>query len=237
MLMAGGMSGVVSWVVTYPTDVVKTRIQMDTEGKYKGVADCIKKIYQTEGSGAFTRGLTPAVLRAFPTNAATFTVVTWIMRLGEERRSSEDDLQAGAHQTLSEYLEEWDKSGKFSRDKIYQTLHYTMPQPQFLTMQCFLHPEPTHQNGPNNIGCINCIDDEVAVPLYHLQCATETDSSSSLTGDEDENSHQSESKNEDLIDGNDSANSEELKSTAEIWLEYLGLPQIKVCKCTDECVC
>ena len=80
MLMAGGSAGVFSWLVTFPTDVVKTRLQSDVEGKYNGALDCVRKTWKAEGMPAFWRGLGSTVLRAFPINAATFTVVTWIMR-------------------------------------------------------------------------------------------------------------------------------------------------------------
>ncbi len=80
MMLAGGMAGVISWIVTFPIDVVKTRLQCDDRGKYNGIIDCIRKTYSTEGHRAFSRGLVSTVIRAFPTNAATFTVVTWIMR-------------------------------------------------------------------------------------------------------------------------------------------------------------
>jgi hypothetical protein len=83
MLLAGGFSGTLSWVLTYPIDVVKSRLQVDGMGgvyRYTGFMDCLKKSIQTEGYCVMTRGLTSTVLRAFPTNAATFTVVTWVIR-------------------------------------------------------------------------------------------------------------------------------------------------------------
>jgi hypothetical protein len=83
MLLAGGFSGTLSWVLTYPIDVVKSRLQVDGMGgvyRYSGFMDCLKKSIQTEGYGVMTRGLTSTILRAFPTNAATFTVVTWVIR-------------------------------------------------------------------------------------------------------------------------------------------------------------
>ena len=46
--LAGGVSGIVIWVVFYPIDVVKSRIQVDGmvgEVKYKGMVDCFKKSY------------------------------------------------------------------------------------------------------------------------------------------------------------------------------------------------
>ncbi|XP_063595922.1 mitochondrial basic amino acids transporter-like [Penaeus indicus] len=84
VLMAGGMAGVASWMITYPIDVVKTRLQCDGIGginKYKGILDCVKVGIAEEGLSSLTRGLAPTLLRAFPVNAATFAVVTWTIRL------------------------------------------------------------------------------------------------------------------------------------------------------------
>lgn len=88
MLFAGGMAGVVSWLITYPIDVVKTRIQSDgIKGdpiKYKGTIHCIKCGLAEEGYRFLFRGLNSTLIRAFPTNAVTFTVVTWIFKLSEK---------------------------------------------------------------------------------------------------------------------------------------------------------
>nr|CAD7568960.1 unnamed protein product [Timema californicum] len=80
MLIAGGLAGTFSWVVTYPVDVIKSRLQADGVGKYDGLVDCFRKSVRSEGFSFLTRGLTSTVLRAFPTNAATFAVVTWVFR-------------------------------------------------------------------------------------------------------------------------------------------------------------
>lgn len=87
MMFAGGLSGTLSWVITYPIDVVKSRLQVDGMGgvyRYTGFVDCLRKSIQTEGYRVLTRGLGSTVLRAFPTNAATFTVVTWVIRWADE---------------------------------------------------------------------------------------------------------------------------------------------------------
>lgn len=84
LLLSGGFAGVLSWIVIYPFDVVKSRLQvdgMDGPRKYKGVWDCILKSYQNEGLSVFTRGLNSTVIRAFPTNAATFAVFTWVFMI------------------------------------------------------------------------------------------------------------------------------------------------------------
>ncbi|CAG7720959.1 unnamed protein product, partial [Allacma fusca] len=111
MLMAGGMAGVASWIACFPMDVVKTRLQSDTQGKYMGTIDCIRKTMATEGYRAFFRGLNSTVIRAFPTNAATFTTVTWIMRLAQQQEDN-----SGLNQnSLEILLEQWGSlSGKIA---------------------------------------------------------------------------------------------------------------------------
>ncbi|XP_033647117.1 mitochondrial basic amino acids transporter-like [Asterias rubens] len=84
LLMAGGLSGMISWCVSFAADVMKTRIQADgIEGpqscQYTGTIDMIKKSYHSEGITVFAKGLGASLLRAFPVNAATFTVVTLML--------------------------------------------------------------------------------------------------------------------------------------------------------------
>ncbi|XP_026667320.1 LOW QUALITY PROTEIN: mitochondrial basic amino acids transporter-like [Ceratina calcarata] len=84
MLLAGGLAGTASWVISYPLDVIKSRIQAGGN-RYSGVIDCLKQSVHTEGYSCLYRGLSSTIIRAFPTNAVTFTVVTWTFRLlGQE---------------------------------------------------------------------------------------------------------------------------------------------------------
>ncbi|XP_018329478.1 solute carrier family 25 member 45-like isoform X2 [Agrilus planipennis] len=71
---AGGLTGVFSWACVYPFDVIKSRIQADnpTRLQYRGMVDCICKLYQRKGVTVFSRGLSVCLLRAFPVNAVTF---------------------------------------------------------------------------------------------------------------------------------------------------------------------
>lgn len=89
LLLAGGTSGITSWLSTYPMDVVKSRLQADgLQGtpRYRGIVDCMRQSYQAEGWQVFTRGLASTLLRAFPVNAATFATVTVVLTYirGEE---------------------------------------------------------------------------------------------------------------------------------------------------------
>lgn len=81
--MAGGLSGMLAWVVTYPFDVVKSRVQSDglggTKLQYRGMIDCFRKSYMEDGGvRVFFRGINATLLRAFPVNAATFLTVELI---------------------------------------------------------------------------------------------------------------------------------------------------------------
>ncbi|VEN43719.1 unnamed protein product [Callosobruchus maculatus] len=81
MLCAGGVAGVFTWAISYPVDVLKTRMQVDS--RYKSSYDCLKKSLKADGVACLFQGLTPTLIRAFPVNAVTFTVVAWTMRLLE----------------------------------------------------------------------------------------------------------------------------------------------------------
>lgn len=68
-LLAGGLAGIANWLVAIPIDTVKSRWQ--TNDQYKTVLECTKDLVSKQGFGALFRGLTPALIRAFPANAAT----------------------------------------------------------------------------------------------------------------------------------------------------------------------
>ncbi|KAI9292845.1 mitochondrial carrier [Neoconidiobolus thromboides FSU 785] len=72
VFVAGGLAGMANWAVAIPPDVIKSRLQTAPEGTYKGVADVFVKLVKHEGPGALFKGLGPAMLRAFPANAACF---------------------------------------------------------------------------------------------------------------------------------------------------------------------
>ena len=44
-IIAGGITGGIEICITYPTEYVKTQLQLDEKlGKYKGITDCAKKV-------------------------------------------------------------------------------------------------------------------------------------------------------------------------------------------------
>ncbi|XP_051951639.1 mitochondrial basic amino acids transporter-like isoform X1 [Xyrauchen texanus] len=103
LLFAGGMSGIASWLSTYPVDVIKSRLQADGVGgkfQYSSIMDCTRKSIKREGWRVFTRGLTSTLLRAFPVNATTFATVTLFlmyMRPDEGTKDCETSPASPAH--------------------------------------------------------------------------------------------------------------------------------------------
>lgn len=74
LLTSGGIAGAACWVLIYPTDVVKSVIQIDEfhQPKYAGSIDALKKIATSEGFKGFYKGFGPAVVRSVPANATCF---------------------------------------------------------------------------------------------------------------------------------------------------------------------
>lgn len=81
IILAGGFAGVANWIVAIPCDVVKSRFQTAPEGMYSSSVDVFKKILNEEGIHALYRGISPALARAFPSNAAAFMGVELTHRL------------------------------------------------------------------------------------------------------------------------------------------------------------
>ncbi|KAJ0989958.1 hypothetical protein J5N97_008314 [Dioscorea zingiberensis] len=74
LMLAGGLAGASFWVSVYPTDVVKSVLQVDDfkNPKYSGSIDAFKKILAAEGVKGLYRGFGPAMARSVPANAACF---------------------------------------------------------------------------------------------------------------------------------------------------------------------
>jgi len=72
VLTAGGLAGMACWTVGIPADVIKSRYQTAPEGKYGGIADVYRALIKEEGYAGLFTGIRPALIRAFPANAACF---------------------------------------------------------------------------------------------------------------------------------------------------------------------
>jgi len=71
ILTAGGFAGMACWGASMPMDVVKSRYQTHSNPNV-GVLEVYQGLVREEGYSALVRGMRPALIRAFPANAACF---------------------------------------------------------------------------------------------------------------------------------------------------------------------
>lgn len=73
-LLAGAFAGPISWLSTYPLDVVKTRLQSMTQEEFKqtSMVRYTRQLWREKGPRFFSLGLGPTLVSAVPTTAVTF---------------------------------------------------------------------------------------------------------------------------------------------------------------------
>ena len=75
LVVAGGAAGATFWTISYPIDVIKSKLQTQNvfaPDRYRGVLDCGRRLYEAEGWRALFRGFLPCILRSVPANSAAF---------------------------------------------------------------------------------------------------------------------------------------------------------------------
>lgn len=77
-MLAGAVGGAVFWTATYPVDVAKSRIQVNSLDE--NMFTMIVKIFRTEGIVALYNGLTPTLLRTIPATATLFVTYEYSKR-------------------------------------------------------------------------------------------------------------------------------------------------------------
>ena len=72
-MVVGGITGGIEICITYPTEYVKTQLQLDEKvGKYKGIWDCGKQTVKEKGPFGLYRGLSVLVVGSIPKSAVRF---------------------------------------------------------------------------------------------------------------------------------------------------------------------
>ncbi|KAL1130219.1 hypothetical protein AAG570_013157 [Ranatra chinensis] len=78
MLSAGGVTGGIEICITYPTEYVKTQLQLDEKSsksgvkQYKGIVDCVQKTVKSHGVFGLYRGLSVLLYGSIPKSAVRF---------------------------------------------------------------------------------------------------------------------------------------------------------------------
>ncbi|KAJ2078737.1 hypothetical protein H4R24_004266 [Coemansia sp. RSA 988] len=83
ILLASAASKMVASSVTYPHEVIRTRLQNQTAPpyKYKGIIHAVRLIYREEGATAFYRGLPTNLIRTVPASMMTLLTYELLIRL------------------------------------------------------------------------------------------------------------------------------------------------------------
>nr|CAI5869795.1 unnamed protein product [Callosobruchus analis] len=74
-IIAGGITGGIEICITFPTEYVKTQLQLDEKGdrkKYNGIFDCVKKTVKNHGFFGLYRGLSVLLYGSIPKSAVRF---------------------------------------------------------------------------------------------------------------------------------------------------------------------
>eukprot|EP00347_Sterkiella_histriomuscorum_P007218 403349809 len=76
-MLSGGLAGALQIFLMYPFSFVQTRLQADVgttpiNREFRGIRDCVRKIYKTEGTQSFYRGLTVSLSGVFVYRALYF---------------------------------------------------------------------------------------------------------------------------------------------------------------------
>lgn len=73
-MFSGGITGGIEICITYPTEYVKTQLQLDEKSatgvkQYSGIGDCVKKTVKGHGFFGLYRGLSVLLYGSIPKSA------------------------------------------------------------------------------------------------------------------------------------------------------------------------
>ncbi|XP_071452319.1 putative tricarboxylate transport protein, mitochondrial [Hetaerina americana] len=101
-IVAGGITGGIEICITFPTEYVKTQLQLDEKGglkggekKYNGIMDCVKKTVRQHGFFGLYRGLSVLLYGSIPKSAVRFGAFEEL-----KKRSVDSNGNLAPHQRL-----------------------------------------------------------------------------------------------------------------------------------------
>ncbi|XP_052011867.1 mitochondrial ornithine transporter 2-like [Apodemus sylvaticus] len=82
VMLSGGFAGVCLWLIIFPVDCIKSRIQvLSMFGKPAGLIETFINVVRSEGLLALYSGLNATLIRAIPSNAALFLVYEYSRKM------------------------------------------------------------------------------------------------------------------------------------------------------------
>jgi len=85
-LLMGGLSKVCALVLTYPLQVIRSRLQQKEQSSavaqrpYHGLVDAVRKIWQREGWRGYYKGITSNMIKVVPASAITFLTYEYMVQ-------------------------------------------------------------------------------------------------------------------------------------------------------------
>ena len=73
-MISGGIAGITYVIIAHPFETAAVLLQLDDQKKpkYQGMIDCMSKVVKERGWLGLYRGVSPTLMRAFPSYAAAF---------------------------------------------------------------------------------------------------------------------------------------------------------------------
>jgi len=93
-IVAGGITGGIEICITFPTEYVKTQLQLDEKSskggvkKYDGIMDCVKKTVKERGVPGLYRGLSVLLYGSIPKSAVRFGAFEQLKKMNSDSKGS-----------------------------------------------------------------------------------------------------------------------------------------------------
>ncbi|BES91447.1 Tricarboxylate transport protein [Nesidiocoris tenuis] len=94
-IIAGGITGGIEICITYPTEYVKTQLQLDEKTKggtgtkqYNGIVDCVKKTVKGHGVLGLYRGLSVLLYGSIPKSAVRFGAFEYLKEYAVDEKGN-----------------------------------------------------------------------------------------------------------------------------------------------------
>jgi len=90
-IIAGGITGGIEICITFPTEYVKTQVQLDERSatpRFKGPIDCVKQTVHSHGVFGLYRGLSVLLYGSIPKSAFRFGTFEWLKSHAVDERGN-----------------------------------------------------------------------------------------------------------------------------------------------------